>query len=114
MDHPEPEPQRKMPLDLDAIVGADPLQTLLDLVVELHSETDPNEDFVESMGIGPLESLLHRNLGDDLWPHIERLARTDPLFRRALSYCWAYDSPEFDRRVHLLEELGEIPGGPRD
>ena len=44
---------------------------------------------------------------DELWPQIERLARGDVRFRRALSHVWAYESPEFDRRERLLEELGE-------
>lgn len=59
------------------------------------------------MGVGPLESLLHQGHGELLWPELERLARADPLFRRARRSTWAYDSPEYDRREALLAELPE-------
>jgi hypothetical protein len=69
------------------------------------------------VGCGPLESLLHQGHGDLLWPEIERLARSDELFRRALENVWAYDSPEYERRERLLAELSDrdAPGdGPED
>ena len=111
MDEQPLGPRKPFLLDLDAIVGADPENTLRDIVSELNSQPEPSEKAISMIGIGPLESLLHLGVGDRLWPEIERLARSDPRFRRALSYVWAYDSPEFERREQLLEELGEQPGG---
>ena len=53
---------------------------------------------------GELENLL-RHHEEELWPEIERLARENVRFRRALSAAWAYDSPVFEQRNELLEEL---------
>jgi hypothetical protein len=63
-------------------------------------------DLCRDVGGGDLESLLVRH-EEELWPQIEELARSDVRFRRALSSVWAYDSPVFERRTVLLEELGE-------
>jgi hypothetical protein len=105
VDSDEPTPRKPLPLDLEAVVGDDPAQTLEDIIAELHSRPDPDEEFISMIGIGPLESLLHQSHGEALWPEIERLVRRDVLFRRALRSVRAYDSPEFDRRTALLEEL---------
>lgn len=75
-------------------------------VAELHEADDPDET-ARDLGCGSLEELL-RSYEEDLWPEVERLAREDPVFRRALRSVWAYDSPMFRRREALLEELGEF------
>jgi hypothetical protein len=59
------------------------------------------------LAVGPMESFFHQGHEEELWPEVERLAREEPVFRRALRQCWAYESPMFDRRERLLEELGE-------
>jgi hypothetical protein len=100
------QPSNDLPLDLQAILADDRAGTLAAIVQEIHSHGD-DADFVSMMGVGPLESLFHQGHGEALWPEVERLARTDPLFRRALRSVWAYDSPEFDRREALLAELPE-------
>ena len=92
-------------LFIAAVTGDDPAQVLEDIVAELRRCSTADNDFVEMMGIGPLEALLHGGHGDALWPRIEHLARHDLLFRRALRAVWAYDSPEFERRERLLTEL---------
>jgi hypothetical protein len=80
----------------------------LDAVVDsLRSGPEPDDELILEVGCGPLESLV-RGHGIELWPRIEQLARDDSRFRRALSHVWAYESPEFDRRQQLLEELGEF------
>ena len=76
------------------------------LVEQLHSTDEPDVDLISAVGCGPLEDLISE-AGEELWPEVERLARTDRLFRRALSSVWAYDSPEFEQRNQLLRELGE-------
>jgi hypothetical protein len=91
----------------DLILGrVAPVDALADLVKMLYSSDDPDPGLCSEIGCGDLESLLCDN-ETELWPHIERLARTDIRFRRALSSVWAYDSPEFERREALLAELGE-------
>lgn len=74
-------------------------------VARLRASTDPDAAALE-LGCGELEGLLDDHEAE-LWPEIERLARTDPVFRRALQCAWAYDSPMFDQREKLLEEVGE-------
>jgi hypothetical protein len=76
------------------------------LVAILNATPEPNEELISWIGCGDLENLIRED-GVDLWPRIEQLARVDVRFRRALRSVWAYDSPEFDRRQALLEELGE-------
>ena len=83
-----------------------PADALNDLVDRLHASEEPDFDLIGEIGCGDLENLVHGH-GDELWPEIERLARADPIFRRALRCVWAYDSPEFARRDQLLRELGE-------
>ncbi|HEY7136563.1 MAG TPA: hypothetical protein VIB48_16035 [Acidimicrobiia bacterium] len=79
----------------------------LDSIVDsLHSTPEPDEELIDELGVGPLESLLRAH-EQELWPRVERLARDDIRFRRALRGVWAYDSPYFERRDALLEELGE-------
>ena len=75
------------------------------LLVDLDLELDAHE--IAMIGVGPLEVLFHQGHEDLLWPEIERLARSDPRFRRALASTWAYDSPRYDDRQALLRELGE-------
>jgi hypothetical protein len=104
MDADDTEPPKRLPLTVEAILAEDPLETLAEIVVQLHAHADDDE-YISRMGFGPIESLLHQGHGDALWPHMEHLARTDPLFRRALRSTWAYDSPEYDRREALLDEL---------
>lgn len=81
-------------------------EDLRSIVERLHSTAEPDPDLVREVGAGVLENLI-RDHGEALWPEIERLARADPIFRRALASVWAYDSPEFGRREALLAELGE-------
>lgn len=92
----------------DLILGRmAPPDMLAELVRVLYSTDEPDPDLCSEVGCGDLESLL-RDHETSLWPEVERLARTDVRFRRALSSVWAYDSPEFDnRRDALLAELGE-------
>ena len=90
-------------LILDRIEPADMLEELRDV---LYSTDEPDSDLCRDVGCGDLESLLSEH-ETALWPEIERLARSDVRFRRALSSVWAYDSPEFERRAALLAELGE-------
>lgn len=88
----------------DVAVSTD--DDLRSIVERLHSTAEPDPDLVGEVGAGVLENLI-RDHGEELWPEIERLARADPRFRRALACVWAYESPEFDRRQALLGELGE-------
>lgn len=86
----------------------DEAETILDeLVARLDATQEPNADLSSEIGCGDLEELIRSN-GVRLWPRIERLARANVRFRRALRSVWAYDSPEFERRERLLEELGEF------
>ena len=84
-----------------------PVQALEAIVTTLNSTPEPNFDLILEVGSGPLETLLRQGHEEMLWPRIERLARDDPRFRRALSVAWAYDSPMLARRDALLSELGE-------
>lgn len=77
------------------------------LVVILNSTPEPNDELMSWIGCGDLENLIRED-GVELWPQVEQLAREDVRFRRALRSVWAYDSPEFERRQALLEELGEF------
>jgi len=91
----------------DLILGRmAPPDMLAALVRVLHSTDQPDADLCSQVGCGDLESLL-RDHETALWPEVERLARTDLRFRRALSSVWAYDSPQFAHREALLAELGE-------
>ena len=83
-----------------------PNEALAHLVEVLHATDEPDPDLCLEVGCGDLESVL-ANHETELWDEIERLARTDPRFRRALSSVWAYDSAQFNRREALLAELGE-------
>jgi hypothetical protein len=85
---------------------ATPAELLTRLVEQLHEPAEPDSALCREIGAGNLESLL-RDHESELWPEIERLARTDVRFRRALSGVWAYDSPECERREALLAEVGE-------
>lgn len=82
------------------------LDELRALVERLNSTTEPDPDLIGEIGAGELENLVRAH-GEQLWPEIERIARSDIRFRRALASVWAYDSPEYERRTRLLEELGE-------
>ena len=75
------------------------------LVAELNSSAEPEMELISWIGVGELENLIRAH-GVELWPQVEQLARTDLRFREALNCVWAYDSPEFERRTALLEELG--------
>jgi hypothetical protein len=91
----------------DLILGRTaPSDMLAELVKVLYSTDEPDPDLCSEVGCGDLESLL-RDHETALWPEVERLARTDIRFRRALASVWAYESPEFERRSALLAELGE-------
>lgn len=81
-------------------------EQLREIVDQLNSSPEPNVELINEIGCGPLENLIRAH-GVTLWPDVERLARSDPRFRRALSSVWAYDSPEYERRTQLLTELGE-------
>lgn len=82
-------------------------QALDQIVARLHSTPEPDPELILDVGCGVLESLLFEH-EEELWPTIERLAREDVRFRRALAAVWAYDSPAFERREALLAELGEF------
>lgn len=93
---------------MDMVLGrVSPDDALTRIVDALHASAEPDEELIGEQGAGPLESLL-REHERELWPHVERLARDDIRFRRALAYAWAYDSSCFERRHALLEELGEF------
>ncbi|MEA2901504.1 MAG: hypothetical protein QOH36_1391 [Actinomycetota bacterium] len=85
----------------------EPAALLAEAVAILDSTPEPDVDLIGSVGAGALETLV-RNHGTELWEEIERLARDNVRFRRALRSVWAYDSPEYERRSQLLEELGEF------
>lgn len=87
--------------------GLSPAEFLERIVAVINSTPEPDEELVRWVGCGDLENLV-RDDGVELWEQIERLARSDARFRRALSYVWAYDSPEYERRHALLGELGEF------
>lgn len=93
-------PRRGETLGVDAGLVAE----LTAIVERLHAAED--EDLFAAIAVGPLESLFHQGHEEALWPEIERLARQDPVFRKALAQCWAYSSPMYDRRADLLIELG--------
>jgi hypothetical protein len=76
------------------------------LVEQLRSTDEPDVDLISEIGCGELENLICE-AGEELWPEVAQLARTDPVFRRALRSVRAYDSPEFERRDQLLGDLGE-------
>jgi hypothetical protein len=83
-----------------------PSELLAEAVAILDATLEPDLDLIGSVGAGALETLI-RNHGGELWLEIERLARRNIRFRRALRSVWAYDSPEYERRSRLLGELGE-------
>jgi len=84
-----------------------PNELLTRIVAVVNATPEPNEELLSWVGCGELENLI-RDAGKELWPRIEKLARKDARFRRALRSVWAYDSPEYERRHALLEELGEF------
>jgi uncharacterized protein DUF6869 len=92
---------------IEAVAGEDPSRTLADIVDEIHA--DPDRVAIEMLGVGPLEALVHTH-GETLWPEIERLARSDRLFREALREVWAYESAEYALREALLEESASEDG----
>lgn|GEM_PF-3953227 len=106
--------------------GEDPTDLLAEIVALLESTEEPDLELIGSVGAGALETLV-RNHGVELWDEIERFARQDVRFRRALRSVWAYESPEYERRTELLGELREwwpievrfvvepadLSGGPR-
>ena len=99
--------------DDDGIVG-DFLGSAEDRLTRVERKLAPlvdgqDDDEIMMIGIGPLETLFHQGHEDLLWPRIERLARSDEKFRRALKACWAFESPRFDDRRRLLEELAKPP-----
>lgn len=85
----------------------DAAQHLSDIVGRLDAPIEPDARLAAEIGAGDLENLVRAH-GVQLWGQIEKLARTNIRFRRALRSVWAYDSPEYDRRTSLLEELGEF------
>lgn len=85
---------------------------VLRLLEPLDLRKDEHE--ISMIGVGPLENLFHDGFEDWLWPDIERHARSDPKFRRALASSWAYRSSRFNDRRDLLAELGEPTGSAHD
>jgi hypothetical protein len=83
-----------------------PEEELHELVERLHSSPELDFDLILDIGCGDLENLISDH-GENLWPEVEHLARSDRIFQRALRFVWAYDSPEFARRKELLGERGE-------
>lgn len=83
-----------------------PSDLLRELIDRLNATDEPDDDLILEVGVGDLENLL-RHHEVELWPEIERAARSDQRFRRALCSVWAYDSPQFESREALLAELGE-------
>lgn len=110
MSDEEDQAQRERPerpIVLNLWLGrTSPTEALAEIVAVLHSTVDADPDLCAEVGCGDLEEVLRDN-ETALWAEVERLARTDARFRRALSSVWAYDSPEFERRTALLAELGE-------
>ena len=101
-----PEDQEGPPLIRMILGEGSPSDLLSEQVTRLDATPEPDPDLCLEVGCGDLESLLGRH-ESELWPEVERLARENPRFRRALSSVWAYDSPMFSRREALLAELGE-------
>ena len=79
------------------------LKRVESLLQDLNLDEDAEE--IGRIGVGPLEVLFHQGHEDRLWPEIERLARSEPRFRRALASTWAYESSRYDDRQALLSEL---------
>lgn len=77
-----------------------------DLVRALHAADDPD---VAALDIGTewLESLLHGQRGQELWPQVDELARRDPVFRRALRDSWSFSPDAPPQHEPLMWELGE-------
>jgi hypothetical protein len=84
-----------------------PDDALREIVSALHSTEAPDFDLITRIGVGPLETLFHQGFEQALWPEVERLAREDERFRRALGTVWGFSSPMFGQREALLRELGE-------
>lgn len=82
-----------------------PASEWLDWYVTVLNEADDPDRAARQLGCGELEDLLRAH-EEELWPEVERLARADPVFRRALTSVWAYQSPMYEQRSALLEELG--------
>lgn len=87
--------------------GSSSPRRALDQIVDVLHHAEDLDAAAGEVGCGDLEDLFHAGHEKELWPEIERLARADPIFRRALRAAWAYDSPMFERREALLQELGE-------
>src|SRR3954447_1836164 len=85
-----------------------PHELLARLVDTLHSTRTIDEQLCRRISAGNLESLL-REHEDHLWLEVERLARADLRFRRALDTVIAANSPMFRARCDLLEELAARP-----
>src|SRR4051812_22230808 len=83
-----------------------PRELLDEIVGRLAASATPSMDVCMDIGTGDLENLLRQH-ESELWPEIEQLARDNDRFRRALACAWAYDSPMFERRERLLQDLGE-------
>lgn len=84
----------------------DPAELLAEVVAMLDSTPEPDVELIAYVGVGALEEIVRQH-GMELWEEIESLARENVRFRRAMRSVWAYDSPEFERRIRLLGELGE-------
>ena len=93
---------------LEISIGrASPDDVLDEIVATIDASPDPDFRLIEEAGAGPLESLFLSGYEEALWARVEPLARESQRFRRALSIVLAVDSPLFERRVRLLQELGE-------
>ena len=62
--------------------GIDAIQLIVALV-----ETAPDDVSVADVSAGPLEDLIHER-GDSLVDDLDRLARQNPLFSRAMASVW--------------------------
>jgi hypothetical protein len=89
--------------------SATPEELLFRMVFRLNSTPVLDDELCGRIGAGNLESLLREHEAQ-LWPEVERLARADLRFRRALGYVWASDSPMYERRRDLLRELEDLDG----
>ena len=101
---------RVFDLALAVTLNQIPPEVALDHVVwMLQATPESDAERINAIGCGPLETLFHKGYEDRLWQSIERLAREDVRFRRALASAWAYQSPRYADRRALLEQLGELP-----
>jgi hypothetical protein len=79
----------------------------VDVLVTLADATEGDEELLSWIGAGPLEDLVsHSGNGRAVLDDVERAARQQPMFRKALWRVWLGSSDVPERVRHRLAELG--------